>query len=147
MPRRVEVWYGLRDDTQFMDTRGECQDKPGCVSADFLRIEQSMAWAMLGNVAQIPPDKIVMGAFPALPVRLEFNAHWGLWGSTVADWPGRPALTLTALHRDPAANLYVLFVFHDVTAITETGGNDAQTRAFHSLRFTEPVGLGGTWLQ
>lgn len=140
---RLEVRYGIRDDSEVLSMIDECKGQPGCISAGFAQVERSQPYVTLANVGQIPPDQVELGPFPALPVRIEFNAMWGMTGAVQADEkfaPDGPVTSLAFLHRDPAANLYVFFLFHDFSAT-----QDLQPRAFHALRFTEPAGLSGIW--
>lgn len=142
---RYEVRYALRDDTAIHDQVAACRERPDCISADFMNIETSMLLVTLANIGHTPPDQVRLGGFPSLGVRVEFNAHWGIVGSVRANpsfAEGEPVVTVAQLHRDPAANLYVVMILHDPSA-----GEDLQVEAFHSLRFAAPVGLGGSWLQ
>lgn len=142
---RFEVRYALRDDTALHDMVSGCRDQPGCVSADFTNIQTSMSVVTLANIGHTSPDQVPLGGLPPLGVRVEFNAHWGTVGSIQANpgfAEGSPLVTMLQLHRDPAANLYVVMLLNDPSA-----SEDRQVEAFHSLRFATPPGLGGGWLQ
>lgn len=140
----LELRYGVRDDSDLYESMGQCKDSPGCISADFMNVETSMAVVTLANVGHVTPDLVSVGSFPPLPVRMEFNANWGLVGAIRAN-PGfsedGAIVTLAMLHQDPGANLYVFMILHDPQV-----GSARQNEAFHSLRFTRPVGLGGSRL-
>ena len=138
---RMEVRYGVRDMRPLLDSMAACATQPGCVSVPFEAAERSEAVVTLANVGTLPPGELQTSNFPPLPVRIEFNADWGVTGSTSSrkSWAAPGSLTLLAfLHRDPATDLYVFFIFNDRAAI-----DDLFPTVIHSMRFADPVGVEG----
>ena len=141
---RMEVRYALRDDSEMLAMLDQCKHQPNCVGADAFKAEVAFGVTGAMNLFQVSPEQLPLNPLPAVPVRLEFNANWGIVTAARVDAAfshAQPPTTFMYLHRDPGANIYVVMLMHDQAAMS-----DVQPVVFHALRFREPVGLGGKWL-
>ena len=138
----VEMRFAVRDMGELIGQLGAVKQDGGAV-ADFGKIEQSQVYVTLANVGTMGVKDVTAGFFPKIPVRVEFNANWGMNGATRA----RPSFSadgalvmLSFFHRDPGVDLYAFGILHDPLAMEK-----AWSQVFHSLRFDDGVGLGGSW--